>query len=614
MKGTSDKDNPSFTLPLRFAPETTCDPSSMAFVAIPAKAICAISTHLAINTLFSNNNMAETLTTGSPDPFARRGSEFLTPPRSPRRPPISPRPSSSMLKLQKLGLELGPSQSSLSLRAPSYNSSIRTTPSDLDKPLPLEPPEIQRRASSVYSVETTISNILDLYGSSTHHVERESSIPNAHRSQAYRDTVAPLIARQYSGAESPPPLPLFFKEMSNADSPQPFLGMPTDPDVVFPLPPMPSPSIYQDFTPPMSPDLSDVPDLPASAWIPSPSMYSESPLLSPEDSIYGVPSFIDSARDVPEKRSEVISPLSSAGSEDYHRQLAMDSLAPPSPRDSPDVRPVAFEGSDMYLPGPMSGTITHVVAAPDMVPPPLDLNRASHCPSPQPTESKDLNNASRNSFENFLRQSAQQASTAVSSPDIYNHSPAQTPEASLEKLDPQRFTAEEKQRIMSYASEKYPVMHSPSEISPIRTSKGSSLSQRASSLIHAMSPRKSSADKGPPRTSAEMGADAAEYVPGGRKKLAIQPTSYQLYGEAAWGKDKDKKKRKKEQRSSKGSTRSTDLGEEEKMGFLKGARHKLTRTASEKRREQLKNSIKLVGPTEITKQRHAREDPRKWWE
>lgn len=555
--------------------------------------------------------MTDTLPSRQSSPFARPDSNFLTPPRSPRRPPISPRPSSSLLKLQKLGLELGPSRSTLSLHAPSYNSSIRTTPSDLDKPLPLEPPEIASRASSVYSVETTISNIIDLYGGAPHHVERESTVPNPHRSQAYRDTVAPLLARQYSGAESPPPLPLFFNRRSGADSPRPLMSVSCDDDIVYPLL-MPSPSIYQNDSPLMFPDILDIPDLPPSVRIPSPSIYSESLLMSSPDSKYETDSFVNSVRDLPQKRPEFVSPMSSAGSEDYHRQLAMDSLAPPSPRDSPDVRPVAFEGSDMYLPGPMSGTITHVFV-PDMVPPPLDLNRTSHHPSYEAMERMKYDSGSQNSSEEFLAQSAQRASSAASSPNIYNHSPAQTPEASIEKLTSQRFGAEEQHRILSYASEKYPGMQSPSEISPIRTSKGSSLSQRASSFIHAISTRKSSADQGvTTHTSAATAPDTTEYVPGGRKKLAIQPTSYQLYGEAAWEKDKDKNKRRKDQRSSKGSTRSEH--EEQKVGFLEGARHKLMRTASEKRREKLKDSIKLVGPTQITKERHGREDPRKWWE
>lgn len=568
--------------------------------------------------------MADTLTAGPPSPFLRRDSKLLTPPRSPRRPPLSPQPSSSLLKLQKLGLELGPSQSRLSLHAPSYNSSIRTTPSDLDKPLPLEPPEIDRRASSVYSVETTISNILDMYGGVLDGdlEQEESRVPNAHRSQAYRDTVAPLMARRYSGAESPPPLPLFFKGIGDTSSPISITSAQDYQQMIFP--PMPSPSIYQDFSPPLSPDVSEMPALPMPALAPSPSIYPESPPLSPADSKHDAPSFSEFARSLPQKRHEVVSPLSSASSEDYHRQIAMDSLAPPSPQDSPNVHPIAVEGSDLYLPGPMSGTITQIVA-PDMIPPPLDISHASRSFS-QESIQKPEKKESRNSFEDFLAQSGQKASSLQSSLDRFNNSPVPPPAESHHELPFQRYTEQEQHRILSYASEKYPGMNSPSRARRTRTSKGSSLSQRAGSIMRALSTRKSSTETGgtaPSRRSGDTAERVDSYIPGGRKKLAVQPTSYQLYGEAAWDKEDNGKRNKrgggnrKEQRSSKGSNRSQEDGHDadgQKVGFLEGARRKLTRTASEKRREKLKNSIKLVGPTEITKERHAREDPRRWWE
>jgi hypothetical protein len=584
-------------------------------------------------------DMADTLSLGPASPFVRRDSNLLSPPRSPRRPPISPRPSSSLLKLQKIGLELGPSRSDLSLHAPSYNSSFRTTPSDLDKPLPLEPPEIERRASSVYSVETTISNILDLYGGMhvDEHSRRESQVSNPHLSNAYRDTVAPLQARRYSGAESPPPLPLFFKGVSDDDSPRPIFDVPNNNFVLSPPimpPPMPSPRIYQDLSPSMSTDPPEVPPLPASFNASSPSMYPESSPVSPADSKRDAPTFTEFTRNLPQKRQEVISPMSSAGSEDYHRQMAMDSLAPPSPQDSPDVHPISLEGSGMYLPGPMSGTITQVVAQ-DMVPPPLDLTSASRSSASRESSQKPPRRLPRNSYEAFLEESARKNSSIPSSLDIYNfspiynNSPIPPPAADrIEEIPPQQYIEEEKHRIVSFASEKYVGIQPPSRAShKTQPSKSSSISQRAGSIIRALSTRKGSAGSGRARktsdattpTAAEH-AEAHEGPPppaGGRKKLAIQPTSYQLYGEAAWERNKDSdkgKKKRSSKRSSKSSNRSSGDGEDYRMGLWEGAKHKLTRTASEKRREKLKNSIKLVGPTNITKEKHAREDPRRWWE
>lgn len=542
----------------------------------------------------------------------RDSSGLLSPPRSPRRPPVSPPPSSSLLKLQQLGLELGPSRSSLSLHAPSYNSSIRTTPSDLDKPLPLEPPEIDRRASSVYSVSTTISNIISLYGG---HDVAEEHLSSPQRAQAYRDTLAPLMAQRYNGTELPPPLPLIIKRSSGAESPPPLPDHFNESSSM--LPTMPSPSLYQDITPPMSPN---APEIPRSAAVPSsmhPSraptaLFSQdvhpkvSPPLPPAGS-KNVPSFSEFTRNLSQKRVDLVSPLSAEDTESYHRQLALAALAPPSPRESPSMRPVAFDTSDGHLPGPMSGTISHVVAT-DMMPPPLDLSRASRSGSPSTMVYHAQLRREDNSFENFLQQSARKNSSIVSSTDKFVHSPPSVTPEDQEMLSSQCFTEDEKYRIMSYASEKYPGMGVAPAHRPKRTSAISSMSTRATGVImRAMSVRKSAESAATITTVNTMRTH--EWTPP-RKNLAIQPTSYQLYGEAAWEKD-DKKKRKKDKRASKDSNKSNDG---EKVGFFEGARHKLTRSASEKRREKLKNKIKLVGPTEITKGFHGREDPRKWWE
>lgn len=463
---------------------------------------------------------------------------------------------------------------------------------------------MDRRASSVYSVETTISNILDLYGG--HGYEEEAPIRNAHRSQAYRDTVAPLMARRYSDSDSPPSIPFLIKRASGAESPPPLLGFPDEWNVP---PAMPSPSLYQDFSPSVSPDITAIPPLPSV----SPSVYHEvSPPLSPADS-KDAPSFVDFTRSLPAKPFDTISPLSADGSEGYHRQLAMDALSPPSPRESPNLHPVALEGSNSYLPGPMSGTITHVVDD-GIVPPPLDLNRTSV--SSEEMTFRTYPESKESSFENFLVQGARKNSSIGSSLNKFHPAPLEmvsNSDDSNEILSSQIFTEQEKERVVSYASEKYPGMKSATHAPDGRTSARSSISRRASSLIHAMLVRKGSITL-PGRHSMDGKAkvNSNEYVPPPRKNLAIQPTSYQLYGEASWEKyDKKKKNQKKDKRTSKDSN-NTDDGE--KLGFFGGARHKLTRSASEKRREKLKNSIKLVGTTEITKGVHAREDPRKWWE
>jgi hypothetical protein len=552
----------------------------------------------------------------------RDSSGLLSPPKSPRRPPVSPPPSSSLLKLQQLGLELGPSRSSLSLHAPSYNSSIRTTPSDLDKPLPLEPPEIDRRASSVYSVSTTISNIISLYNG---HDAEEAALSSPQRAQAYRDTLAPLMAARYSGGESPPPLPLVIRKSSGAESPPPLADHLAVDSSIYPRTRspsiLPSPSIYQDVTPPMSPNITEVPalpfapegtttfppDMPQQAAVSPDVRPQRSPPISPAES-KNAPSFSEFTRNLSQKRGDLVSPLSSEDTESYHRHLALAALAPPTPRESPNMHPVAFDTSDSHLTGPMSGTISHVIAN-DMIPPPLDLSRASRSVSPPGAAQHAQSDGDENSFEEFLQVQARKNSSIVSSTDKFVHyQPSIVPGPDQEMLTSQQFTEDEKHRIMSYASEKYPGMNITPQQKPKRSSTISSMSTRATGVImRAMSVRKSVVSSATTNTAET--ARTSDWTPP-RKNLAIQPTCYQLYGEASWEKD-DKKKRRRDKRSSRESNK-TDDGE--KMGFFEVAKHKLTRTASEKRREKLKNKIKLVGPTEITKGVHAREDPRKWWE
>ncbi|ETN42911.1 uncharacterized protein HMPREF1541_02069 [Cyphellophora europaea CBS 101466] len=449
-------------------------------------------------------------------------------------------------------------------------------------------------------METTISNIIDMYGG--HRVEEEALLPNAHRSQAYRDTVAPLMARQYGGAQSPTLLPLFIKRESGAESPPPLPGFEDDNDAMI-LPPMPSPSIYQDFSPPASPDIPDMPPMSSSNRARSPSIYPQPPPLSPAGSKNGAPSFVDFARNLPHRGNDIVSPMSSNGSEEHHRQLALDSLAPPSPQDSPDVHPVAVEGDDSYLPGPISGTITQIVVM-DMIAPLQELEHVSHTVSPDENAGGAPRPVSANSFEDFLEHGARRLQSQTPSLGASQVSGL----ATQGFLGAQRFTEEEKQQILSHASGKYPGNGSLPDALKARMSTRSSMSQRAGSLMRALSTRKGAAGAGSiHRRGASEAAATGEYVPG-RKKLAIQPTSYQLYGEAAWAKD-DKKKRTKNKRTSKESNKSEDG---QKMGLWEGARHRLTRTASEKRREKLKSSIKLVGPTHISQRKNAQQDLMRW--
>lgn len=479
-----------------------------------------------------------------------------SPSRSPLRPPTSPPLSESVLKLQRLGLELGASGSQSSLRIPSYTTSACTTPSDLDKPLPLEPPELRRRTSSVYSNETTISDIINLYGGLVD--EDDYELPQFHNPQAYRDTVAPLMARRMSLTHSTWLPPIVPHQLRTSVSSPVMRG------------PVLSPDIY-------TPDSRTA------------------------------PSFVEFSRNLREKKTEMVSP---ASFESYklHRQDALEKLAPPSPQDSSEALPVAFESPQSFLPGPMSGTITDVVT-PDLVPVPLDLSRTSQVlRSPQEAARR----AQREQLES-LPQHFQQPDTNQSWSKI------------MDKLNKRRSTEErEKQRVLNYASEKYPGMRGSQRKGSGLSSNGS-MTQRASNIIQALSGTGLRSDKDP----------TSDTTPRRQKRLAVKNTPYQEYGPDVFlpPEKREKKKRREERKlereakeekkkghrrntssASKGSGYSSAYysGQSQIVGVIAGAKQRLSRSASEKRREKLKNSIVMMGPTKVSREKNSFEGAGGW--
>lgn len=104
-----------------------------------------------------------------------------------------PPPSEALLKLQSMGLEL-PQVSSIHVIELPYNDSAVSVGSSLDKPLPLEPHELKKRTSSIYSLTTTITEIITMYGGSAD--EELSPLLEFHPAQEYRDAIAPIFASQ----------------------------------------------------------------------------------------------------------------------------------------------------------------------------------------------------------------------------------------------------------------------------------------------------------------------------------------------------------------------------------------------------------------------------------
>ncbi|KAK5283776.1 hypothetical protein LTR40_001268 [Exophiala xenobiotica] len=170
-------------------------------------------------------------------------------------------------------------------------------------------------------------------------------------------------------------------------------------------------------------------------------------------------------------------------------------------------------------------------------------------------------------------------------------------------------TEKEKERIMSYATTKWPAMSgdTPDRKKSQRSSARSSLQQGVSSLLRSISLSKREMDK--------EGHQEVE-VPR-EKHLAKPATPYQVYGADIWSKKTKKKQQQQQQqqqdmqRSHKRGKSSVDLvhayqnGQTQFVGVIEGAKRKLTRRTSQKRRRKLKQSIVFVGPTQTTSTMHS---------
>jgi len=172
----------------------------------------------------------------------------------------------------------------------------------------------------------------------------------------------------------------------------------------------------------------------------------------------------------------------------------------------------------------------------------------------------------------------------------------------------------ERKLVMSAASAKYPAMLTAKEHDRklSSASRKTSIQQGISSVYDKISKLSFSGSSGHSKTEREH--------PRGRKKqLAIPTSDYQKYGAAVWEAPKREKREKKPKRSS-APARTKQSGQSRRQGgisaspaevvgaFRSGRRqiihalddqkHKLKRSDSEKRREALRQSIKLVGPAD----------------
>jgi hypothetical protein len=184
-----------------------------------------------------------------------------------------------------------------------------------------------------------------------------------------------------------------------------------------------------------------------------------------------------------------------------------------------------------------------------------------------------------------------------------------------DKMDKKRKNAKkERKKVMSVASAKYPGMLNAKELDrkiSLGSRKGS-IHQGISTVYDKISKLSIS---GPSDHSKE---DEAQ--PRGRnKQLAIPTSAYQKYGAALWEAPKRQKKTDGESAPAKPLVRKNDdsrvgpgrrsakpaeavgafrNGRSQIIHALDDTKHKLTRSNLERRREALKQSIKLVGPAD----------------
>ncbi len=401
--------------------------------------------------------------------------------------------------------------------------------------------------------------MIDMYGGLKEEIIEDA--PHYYNVQAYRDTIAPLMARRMSLTHStwvPPVVP--YKLRTSVSSP-----------------------------------IMRVAEL--------------SPDILTADS-KNAPSFTEFSRNLKEKRNDMVSSFSTE-SHHKHRQEALERLAPPSPQDSLEALSVAYEQTRLSLPGPMSGTITDIVAT-EYIPEMLDPKR-----------------------KNRALLSPQEAVRITQGAQLENPPPVfQQPDTNqswsrvMDKLNKRRSQEErEKKRVLSYASAKYPGMRAAALRKASDRSSGSSITKRATNIMSVISGAGSKSDKnGSNPSSATM--------PRRQKQLAVKTTPYQEFGPDVWlplGKQEKKKKREdrkitrerqeeqkrhRRDRSSGNSKafRGSDLNSACHSGQnqIFGVMQRLSRSASEKRREKLKKNIVLVGPTDMTNEKHSFESAGGW--
>ncbi|EXJ81093.1 hypothetical protein A1O3_07381 [Capronia epimyces CBS 606.96] len=367
-----------------------------------------------------------------------------------------------------------------------------------------------------------------------------SPVPTLHHPQAYRDTVAPLLIKRLSISQSPS------------------------------LQPVPS-AVSRETV--------------SSLSLRSAALQTSTLRMGNKTA----PSFLEFSRNLQDRRNELISPLSGTSS-DHHRQAAYDQLFPPSPQVSSVEQSISVSQTPP-LPDAMSGTISDIDDS-DLLPPPLRLSSSSP-PSPimDDWESYPSVYHPASLDDQGGEQVHHPAVDGSSSEDwlddgVVNQSlvsDSGKPDAASSTRSHIILSENEQERIISYAEAKYPGMNKSSRdrIKPRNSSARASLQQGVSNLLRTLS-LSNRGDEEPPR----------------ERQLAVPATPYQVYGAEIWS-NKMKKKQREGQRDHERGRSSAFLsayqsGQSQFVGVLEGAKRKLSRNTSQKRRRKLKQSIILV--------------------
>ena len=436
-------------------------------------------------------------------------------------------------------------------------------------------------------------------------------MPGVYHASSYRDTLATLMDRRMSWEEEAPPMP------------------------VLPTTLVDRRMSWEEESPPQSPTTKMPLHIETSPQTPmfKPGMHEISPVVSSATDSKTAPSFVDFSRNLQKRRDEMVSPFST-DSLDHHRQAALDALAPTSAggASSADMSPydgTDFQNSNMFLPDPSPGA--RDIATADLLPQPLDLNRTSAVlESQQAARQAHAEHLGVDDDDDELDLSTpypEYEDERWSSDSATYKSIGEVSQHKVKEIMQEPFLNKEDQRIMSYAAEKYPAMKSPPSHKKSWRSSGSSLTQKAADFAQRISltSRKNS------DLSRYSTVESQPY----ERQRAIPPTPYQLYGDSIWKTSKKKKKNKdrKAQLSLQHQNSSgfegqdfpramqraqtmpdpEDLDEaDHNQGQVSSAFQRLTKSSSQRRREKLKNSIVLVGPTHLSKEGNAVPTPKRW--